>query len=266
MKAYYINLDRALERRKHMEEQAARLGIDLVRIAAVDGKLLSEQEAEKFCPTKGRTHKLSFVEIACFLSHRKAWQLIVDGQDTHGVVLEDDLLLTPEFPRFVNSSDWILDSFDVVKVETTCRPLLLMPPRNDVGGGRKVWRMASENMGGGGYILSRKAARILLDETQTFADPVDCVLFHPDSQIWTLLSICQMVPALCIQQVRSKTVFLDATAAASQMDGLRGVQKRTGLNKVLREIARPFQQAFSWTLMLAYVLLRGGRYGVVKLK
>ena len=35
--------------------------------------------------------------IACFESHRRAWRRIAEGQASHGVVLEDDLILQPDF-------------------------------------------------------------------------------------------------------------------------------------------------------------------------
>ncbi len=266
MKAYYINLERAKERRQHMESQAARLGLDLVRIDAVDGLAMPSADAEKVCPVPGRTHKLSMVEIACFLSHREAWSLIATGDDTHAIILEDDLFLSPDFPYFANSANWIAEGYDVIKIETTARPMLLARPRLDAGLGRNLWRMASENRGSGGYVLSRKAARILLEETKTFADPVDYALFHPHSHVWKLLTFYQLVPALCVQQVRSKTVFLDAKAAASQMDGMRGTEKRKGAAKVLKELIRPFEKAITWIAMSLRAVMSGGRYGSIKVK
>ncbi|MGL4490922.1 MAG: glycosyltransferase family 25 protein [Rhizobiaceae bacterium] len=266
MKAYYINLDRAVERRKHMEAQAAALVFDLVRVEAVDGRQLSSEDASKYRPGKGRTHVLSEVEVACFLSHRKAWQLIADGEQSHGLVLEDDLFLSSEFGHFANSTQWIPADCDIVKVETIGRPLLLRRPKFNVLLGRSLWRMGSENMGGGGYILSRSAAAALIDQTKTFVDPVDCVLFHPASKVWENFGVYQLDPALCVQQVRSKAVFLDASAAASQMDGARGTEKRKGVMKIFKEISRPFEQAFFWIFMCAKAIAIGGRFGSVKLK
>jgi glycosyl transferase, family 25 len=266
MKAYYINLERAIERRRHMEAQAQKVRLDLVRVEAVDGRQLTQHDAIKFCPSKGRTHSLSLVEVACFLSHRKAWENIVNGSDTHAIVLEDDLYLSPDFERFAGSCDWISNGCDVVKIETIMRPLLLGRPCIATRGGRNLWRMESENMGGGGYILSRESARILLENTQTFVDPVDCVLFHPASFAWDILGVYQLVPALCVQQVRSKKQFLEQDAEVSYMDGNRGVAKRRGASKVLKELVRPIQNTAKFLVMYLRACLCGGRFGVVKLK
>lgn len=266
MKVYFINLERAVERRKHMEEQALRLGIDSVRIEAVDGQRLSPSECARVCPSIGRTHQLAPVEVACFLSHRKVWLQIADGSESHGLVLEDDLLLSSDFRDFTMSQDWIPGACGIIKIETIARPILLTPPKFDAGKGRLLWHMASANMGGGGYILSRLIAKYLLENTLTFSDPVDCVLFDPQSFVWQNTGAYQMVPALCVQQIRSKSIFLDANAAASQMDGQRGTIKRRGLAKIWTELTRPFLQLIMAVILKSRAFFTGGRYSIVSMK
>ena len=71
-------------------------------------------------------------------------------------------------------------------------------------------------MGGGGYILSKTIAARLLKATKEFGAPVDYVLFSPEHMIFPQVSRLQMYPAICVQQVRNKTVFLPENAEISE--------------------------------------------------
>ncbi len=260
MKSYVINLARARERRAHMVKQCSDLGIEIVRIEAVDGRGLSDAEVRAVCPGPGRTHQMSAVEVACFLSHRAAWAAIAAGDDSHGAVLEDDLLISASGAAFLRDGAWISPAADIVKVETIARPVLLVPPHFNAGAGRTAWRSGSLNMGGGGYIVSRACARLLVSETETFRDPVDYVLFDPAYGLSARHRIFQLVPAICVQQVRSSAIFMSNEAAASQMDGARGTVKPRGLAKLFREISRPVAQGGRWVAMTGRALAAGGRY------
>jgi glycosyl transferase, family 25 len=265
MKAYYINLDRAIERRAHMEDQAQKAGLDFIRIAAVDGRDLDSAEVRQICPAAGLSHLLSAVEVACFLSHRLAWKAISEGTEPYGVVFEDDIKLSNAAGNYLRDGSWIPSGCQLIKVETIARLLWLAPPAFNLHGNRRLWRMASANMGGGGYIVSKSLAATLLDLTKTFADPVDVVLFHPDSPLWKQYQAFQMDPALCIQQVRTKQVFMDDTAAASQMDGVRGTVKKSFPSKLAREILRPFIQMAEYLWYSARARAGGGCYKKVEM-
>ncbi|UWR68284.1 glycosyltransferase family 25 protein [Phaeobacter inhibens] len=51
---------------------------------------------------------LSGGEIGCFLSHRKCWQLIADGIDDYGLIVEDDMATDPGIWRDVLA---LIDSY-----------------------------------------------------------------------------------------------------------------------------------------------------------
>ena len=67
MKVYFLNLDRSQDRNRFMSNQLSELGLDAIRIPAVEGSTLSEEEYLKRNPTRN----IVKVEVACFLSHRK---------------------------------------------------------------------------------------------------------------------------------------------------------------------------------------------------
>ncbi len=94
---YYINLDRAVERRKNMEELLSHFNIPNVRISAVDGKNISDDELYSNFIFEGEKNRTK-VEYACLLSHFKAFLLfqksISEGNNYKNcLILEDDMTL-----------------------------------------------------------------------------------------------------------------------------------------------------------------------------
>ncbi len=89
---YYINLDRAVERRKNMEELLSHFNIPNVRISAVDGKNISDEELYgNFIFEDGM--KMSKVEYACLLSHLKTLLTFSQSNYMNALILEDDMTL-----------------------------------------------------------------------------------------------------------------------------------------------------------------------------
>ena len=100
-KVLVINLERSPERLAGIKSQLDALGIGFERIEAVDGKKLSNEEIERAAPARivSRTYHrtLSRGEVACGLSHRRAWQKIVDDRLDFAIVLEDDAGILENF-------------------------------------------------------------------------------------------------------------------------------------------------------------------------
>jgi GR25 family glycosyltransferase involved in LPS biosynthesis len=97
--AFIIHLARAEGRRAHVEAMRAALPMPTEVVDAVDGALLSD--AEKAAAYSAHLHRpfypfeLSASEIGCFLSHRKAWQALLDADLDAALVIEDDVDLDP---------------------------------------------------------------------------------------------------------------------------------------------------------------------------
>lgn len=97
---YYINLDRAAERRETAEAQAAKFGIELQRIEAIAGKDLDISALPAYDSKRRLSEfaaELSPNQHACIMSHLKALQAFVDSGAEYGVIMEDDLQLHPQF-------------------------------------------------------------------------------------------------------------------------------------------------------------------------
>ncbi len=98
--AFVIHLSRATQRKSQVERIKAACPLAVIVIDAVDGSRLSDSEISAVHVPAGLydppyPFDISKGEIGCFLSHRKAWQAILDGGFDAGLVIEDDVEIEP---------------------------------------------------------------------------------------------------------------------------------------------------------------------------
>jgi glycosyl transferase family 25 len=91
---YVINLDRCIERWERMRSQAVQYGLNLVRIAAVDGHTVADHErigfhARSFYYHNGR--KILAGEYGCYRSHLLALEAFAASGDAMAIIMEDDV-------------------------------------------------------------------------------------------------------------------------------------------------------------------------------
>jgi len=189
MRAVVINLDRSPERLAMFRDQAERLGFAFERLAAVDAQHCTEVVRGRLTPA----------EIACFESHRSAWQLLVDSGESWLAVFEDDVLLAPPIAKLLATELWIPERTDLVKLETF-DVRVAIAAKGSVVEGVSLHRLQTTHCGAAGYILSRRCAIELLAKTQNFSEPVDIVMFHHEHEVCRDVRILQTVPAVCIQE------------------------------------------------------------------
>jgi len=100
-KVFVINLARSPNRLASVSARLIAMDVPFERIEAVDGNTLSDNIIEQVSPArivrKTYYRALSKGEIACSLSHRKAWKKIVDDGLDFAIVLEDDVILLDNF-------------------------------------------------------------------------------------------------------------------------------------------------------------------------
>ncbi|CAL8105382.1 unnamed protein product [Calicophoron daubneyi] len=106
---YYVNLERRADRRLRTEYFLEQLGIDAVRVNAVDGRNLDAEKLKEYGVKQlegyeDPYHKrsLKYGEIGCFLSHYKIWQDMLEHGYKRILVLEDDVRFVPGFVRELN--------------------------------------------------------------------------------------------------------------------------------------------------------------------
>lgn len=254
MHVYVINLARRPDRRAFMQQQADRLGLHLDFIDAVDAQSpaanLDEIEVRS-----GLHGRMSKGDLACTLSHRKFWRLLLDSGEPYAVVLEDDAILSDDAGQFFAGSDWIPPGANLIKLERhgKTKPIFmdrLMRPAHS----RHVGRLYSKCAGTAGYAVSAEGARMLLAGTERVDDPIDQMMFNPGrSKLFVRLSPYILEPAICEQE---------QVAVSTDIQRNRTTTRAQKLQAALDEIrALPRQLSVYTRLLLA--LLSGRAEGRV---
>jgi glycosyl transferase family 25 len=200
MKTYLINLDRSADRLKFFTRQAEELQIEFERIPAVDGRCLSQSERESVLSPRFEFQPINAGEIGLFMSHKRAWQNLLDSGEPHATVFEDDVVMSSSMKTVMRSIDREIQEFDVIKLETTFRKVVCRRDGQSLTSGNNLLRLLSWHGGTAGYVISASCARRLLLLKQKLSDPIDQVMFNPMSQISAQLQLLQLSPAVCVQK------------------------------------------------------------------
>lgn len=259
MQIFVINLDRNPMRWTRMAGLLS--GLNFKRLPAVDGKTLEGPEYNApdriICPdTLSRYHR------GCILSHRAAYQEFLAGTDPYACVLEDDVFLSPDFPRFMKRTDWIPADCHLLKFETTQQEIYVATraiPCLD----RAASPLRSLNFGAAGYVFSRRGAQVLLEMTVHPDRSIDRLLF--DEEGLQKLPSLQLIPALCIQSSHRGGEMIFSEMQSTLQPKIDpppaprpAIVRNPVLDKIRRELLRPFRQ-LGGLLALAALSLRGLR-------
>ena len=193
---YLINLDRATERLKVMEQEFEKNNVTYERIAAVDAKKLTDD-----LYLIDNKYDRDFVpgEIGCYLSHVKALETFLSSDNQFAVILEDDAIFDPQYKYSIEKAiDTYNDlskkhQWDVLKIYNGKRRHIKvkdLDERFSIGAcGTSIPIM------GIGAIWTRKGAekflnKIVKNNKPVISRPIDCELQHPweyDLLIYNLL-------------------------------------------------------------------------------
>ena len=243
--AYVINLDRSTDRRLYIERQAQSLGFQFERVSAVDGATLSVEDID-FHGRAAGPPPLTAGEIGCWLSHRKAWALIGERGEAWGLVLEDDVRISPDLPKILNDLNALPEDADIVKFDTSLGVKVELARAAAPFGSRKLHRLRRNSWGTAGYAISKRACRWLLDNTDAPEAPIDLYLFSPKYGLFRRLITYVTVPALVVQEQHLARLSGEAATLGSLIpfrDFNRRQQRLRVHEKVLREIGRVALQA-----------------------
>ena len=178
-KAYVIHLERAEQRRPRALAFAAGLPMPAEILPAVDGKQMTVAAIRAVSvPTlyePAYPFALRPSETACFLSHRKAWQAILDDGCDAGLIVEDDVAeAAPEFRAVIEAVVATIASDEFVRFPFRERGEQGAVARHHAG-----VTLIEPRMPGLGMLMQvvgREAARRLLDATRQFDRPVDSLV------------------------------------------------------------------------------------------
>lgn len=198
-----INLDVDQDRRQHMAAELARAGVEARVFPGFDYRTEGTAALEANCRPFGPWGVFHPQNMACTLSHAAAWERFLQTDLPYALVLEDDVFLSPELGAWLNDMSWWPADADMVKIErwrSKNDGLFVLLGETEVTHlDRSVARLYSRHVGAAGYILSRKAAQMLLDQ-KPFDITVDNLLFNMNaSPVAGAMRIYQILPAMVEQ-------------------------------------------------------------------
>jgi glycosyl transferase, family 25 len=168
-----INLERSVERRRRMEATLSAAGLHAEFFPAVDGARGEHEAYPQYDPVaSGRYYGMVMTptEHACFASHWQVWQLCAAGT-VPLVVCEDDVVVSPAFPRAIEVVGPLLEELGLVRLfASTPRPFRRVRP---LAHGFELVRYPRAPSGAVCYALSPAAAARLLQHAPRWLEPVD---------------------------------------------------------------------------------------------
>jgi len=191
MQAIVINLDSETARMAFQQAQLERLDVPFKRISAVSLETLSEQDYQRHANGWQRT--LRKVELACFLSHLKAWQLIIDEDAPH-LVLEDDALLSCHIKEVLDGLG--SSGCEYATLETRKRTKFLSKKTEPLTERFRTAFLIQDKCGAAGYVLSPAGARKLVAQFEANAGATVPDAFIAHYYGWKAI---QVIPPAVIQ-------------------------------------------------------------------
>ncbi len=191
MNIFVINLSSNVERRQFQKQQLFELGLDYKILNAISIDEISKESYKKHYFDWQRP--LRNAEVACYFSHRSAWQKIINS-NMPALILEDDALLSKCVPEllksFVNKKN-----VDFINLEVAGRKKFISKIGENIVCNSKLFRLYQDRNGAAGYVLWPSGAKKLLEHESLNG------IGLADSHIATCYSIksYQVEPAAIIQ-------------------------------------------------------------------
>ena len=193
-RVYVINLDRSTDRLKDFRQSFESLGLDVVRVVAVDGKAITlphpdYDERNYLLYHGGQT---SMGVIGCYFSHIKALRQFLETDEETALICEDDVSAKPELPQVLHEILQFKKHWDLLRMVCWNIPSHIPVRKLDNGSNLTVpicltppyWAM-----GAGAYLVNRKAAERIITSSIPMYLPYD----HALDQNWRMGLTAMMV-------------------------------------------------------------------------
>ena len=243
MKVFVINLRRSAVRRELIEKQLTSQGVEFEIIEAVDGADLAPDYLAQVCDfeqlAKQPYHMHNGV-YGCSLSHSHAYQRIIDQNLPHALVLEDDVVLRPDFAAALPELASAIQPEEVILlfVQNSYMPIVLSEQQAQPLLGSRYQLVyplePSAFESAAGCVVGRDAARGLLAATLPIRYPAD--------------SWGEFYTEGAIKSLRCTTPFL--VQPAGLKSDIDYVSERSLMGRVSGIVDRyrifPFKQLLKW--------------------
>ena len=173
-----IHLDRSLERKPQVRKLKKDLPYRTKIVEAVDGSKPNNDFSNSYIPRILRPHypfSLRSAEIACFQSHRKCWQEMLDRGLEAALIIEDDVdIIDGEFTAAVKLAMTEIKLGDLIRFPMKPRekPRNRSVKRDNIS----IFEPTVIGLGTQAQIVTYDAARRLLEKTEHFDRPIDVYL------------------------------------------------------------------------------------------
>jgi glycosyl transferase family 25 len=191
---FVISLKKS-SRRRFQEKQFSKLGLDFNFLDATSKDVVSNSD-EVYSDWE---RPLSLSEIACYKSHRNAWEKTANSTSP-SLILEDDAVISMDLPKLIQSL-LLKTNADYVNLENRNRKKIVS--KNKVLSEKEfsLLKLYHDSTGAAGYILYPNGAKKILACEKKFGVAL------ADAQISRCNSLIklQVEPALIIQLDMSET-------------------------------------------------------------
>lgn len=193
---YIINLDKRIERIQYLETKFLESGGKFKRLSAVDGASLSKEyliEFEKYvnskrAPILRNNEILRPNQIGCSLSHFNIYSNLIRSEDEFCVIPEDDIDFSNEFIEMIQDikhdnidHDASIIMFGYYKNNKKIEPSkksIIFPKKNKLTSKINCFQPIDWYFGSHGYVINKKAAKIILDTFEYPTLPADYLLTY----------------------------------------------------------------------------------------
>jgi len=155
---FVINLSSAVDRLKLQKDQLTELGLDYEILDATSISDINEATYKKHYFDWQRPLKKT--EVACYFSHRSAWDRVVKSRKP-ALILEDDAILSKVLPELLINLRNIKNT-DLINLENRSRKKFVSNSHLEIGCNSKLLRLYQDRTGAAGYILWPSGAKKLI--------------------------------------------------------------------------------------------------------
>lgn len=203
-----ISLERTPERWEAFRTRFVQeMGFSPQCLNAVDGVKLPESRLQALQSVESSSivaRELSRGEIACYLSHLKACETLLESESEWALVMEDDVFFIEGARDWMSNPDWIPEGVDIVQVASykpEAEKCYVLPAARKVlaQGSELIQMMDPVSYGTQAYWINRKAAQALLDLPEPLVGPIDHVLFDQTWVYAKALNVYTLSPFVAYQ-------------------------------------------------------------------
>ncbi len=176
---FIINMQKDTKRRSAITARLENFGLQSSFIEGVDGGAMSDKDIALVYDSAKRKRyfgrDMTKGEIGCLLSHRNIFIKMVDEQIPVAVILEDDVIFEPDFKQALAAISVSHMKWDVIRFlgskkiyKRGCRKIAKLGDTR-----YQFARLPTAPGGAHGYMLTLKAATIMLKHMQKSWIPID---------------------------------------------------------------------------------------------